>query len=505
MTSALTTNVHRYIAPLGAALLTGCIVSFRLTSPSYWRDEAATLAAIGRPFPDLLRLLTHVDAVHGAYYILMWPLARLLGTSEMVMRLPSCVAMAISAALVTAIGRRLRDPWTGALAGALFAVFPTVSEYGQMARSYALVLLSGCLATYVLVRADQGRNPNRRYLVAYCVAMAVTGMLNILALLLGAAHLCALAWSNWRGRDRVRAILRPVIMSLAIAVLADSPLIWVAAHQQGQIFWIRRPGLLAVGNALDLAGSPVITVLVLLGALWLLAARIARPAGDQPAMRGEPVPQPVRVTYRFCIPWMTVPAVVLIVASVAVRPVYDQRYILFCLPGVAILSASVLADIAVLANTKTGVRAVLIWAAAWMFAACAGLPMQIHYRSASGHLDNIRAADAVIARYSQKGDDLIYSWPIFMFVSAAYPYGAGRLDDLMVGRSADASATLAGTPVSDAELRARVARARRLWVIIVESYRNESRFIDGSGLRLARQYRISDIWLDLYTRAGLPA
>src|SRR5579859_710136 len=56
--------------PPALALL---ISLWNITTPSYWRDEAATIAAIRRPLGDLIRMLGNVDAVHGAYYLLMWP------------------------------------------------------------------------------------------------------------------------------------------------------------------------------------------------------------------------------------------------------------------------------------------------------------------------------------------------------------------------------------------------------------------------------------------------
>src|ERR1700735_2081596 len=36
-----------------------------ITGASYWRDEAATMTAVQRPFGELLRMMGHVDAVHG--------------------------------------------------------------------------------------------------------------------------------------------------------------------------------------------------------------------------------------------------------------------------------------------------------------------------------------------------------------------------------------------------------------------------------------------------------
>ena len=37
------------------------------------------------------------DAVHGAYYLMIWAVVRIFGTAELVTRLPSAVAMAVAA------------------------------------------------------------------------------------------------------------------------------------------------------------------------------------------------------------------------------------------------------------------------------------------------------------------------------------------------------------------------------------------------------------------------
>ena len=48
------------------AAMTAAVIAIGLTTPSYWRDEAATIAAVRRPARDLLHMLGNVDAVHGA-------------------------------------------------------------------------------------------------------------------------------------------------------------------------------------------------------------------------------------------------------------------------------------------------------------------------------------------------------------------------------------------------------------------------------------------------------
>jgi hypothetical protein len=106
-----------------AATLLFCL--YQIQRPSFTRDETATLAAVHRSFPQLVRMLGTVDAVHGLYYALIWVVARIGGSGEFAVRLPSAVALAIAAAAVTALGRRLVSLRAGLAAGLAFAVLPS--------------------------------------------------------------------------------------------------------------------------------------------------------------------------------------------------------------------------------------------------------------------------------------------------------------------------------------------------------------------------------------------
>ena len=55
--------------------------------PSLWGDEAATLLSAKRPVGSLLGMLTHVDAVHGLYYLVIHGWIRLAGESPFALRL----------------------------------------------------------------------------------------------------------------------------------------------------------------------------------------------------------------------------------------------------------------------------------------------------------------------------------------------------------------------------------------------------------------------------------
>src|SRR5262245_42360197 len=199
-----------------------------IATPSYWRDEAATIAAIKRPLGDLIAMLGNVDAVHGAYYLMMWPIEHVLGSGELVLRLPSAVAAAVAAAAVAATARRLVSPWAGLAAGLLYAVLPVTSRFGQEARSYAMVMAVAAISSYLLVRV-LGAEPSRqrRWLAGYGASVAALGILNIFGLLLIPAHAITIALYGRRGfRDpAVRRLVIGWIAVVAAGLVIASPLL----------------------------------------------------------------------------------------------------------------------------------------------------------------------------------------------------------------------------------------------------------------------------------------
>ena len=91
---------------------------------SMGNDEVATRWAALLSLHQLGRLLRHVDAVHGLYYLIMhgW---MAVGTSPAVMRIPSVIAMVVAVALTVIIGRRLTGSgWAGLFAGLIVALTP---------------------------------------------------------------------------------------------------------------------------------------------------------------------------------------------------------------------------------------------------------------------------------------------------------------------------------------------------------------------------------------------
>ncbi|MFF8022864.1 glycosyltransferase family 39 protein [Streptomyces sp. NPDC007896] len=124
---------------------------------SMWRDEAATWQVAHRTVPEIWHLLDRIDVVHGLYYLFMHGVFAVFGDSLLTLRLPSVVAMAGAAALVTLLGTRLADRCTGLAAGLTFALIPAVQTSARDVPERC----AACCAGQVLVRAVRAHRRRR--------------------------------------------------------------------------------------------------------------------------------------------------------------------------------------------------------------------------------------------------------------------------------------------------------------------------------------------------------
>ena len=462
--------------PAGAALVTLAVTLWKIQVPSFWRDEGATQSATQRSFADLIAMLGHVDAVHGAYYVLMWLEVRLAGHSELALRLPSALAMAAAAALITVTGRRLVSQRAGLAAGLTFAALPAVSWFAQDARPFALETAAGAAASYALVRMA-GDGSRRRWARWYAASLVAVGLANVFGLLLIPAHAAALA--TWQPSACRRAVARRQATAAATACVVLAPLLVAAWAQRAQVGWLRPPGASAALATGRLVGStPLLLAAAVLTGTGLANAALGRRLGtDWPARLPA-----------LCLPWLAGAPVILFVVS-QFQPAYTFRYIVFCAPAAALLIGTGLAA-AGRVTTAAGLALLMLLA----------LPAQLGERGPAGHADNIRGLDQIVARDERPGDAVLYPQPGgTRSFAAAYPFGVARLRDVMLGESAARSDTIAGTDAAPQVVRGRLAGVRRVWVI-ENNVAAPSRpaLLAGLPFRLARDWQVSVSWLGLY-------
>jgi mannosyltransferase len=461
---------------------------------SMWQDEATTAVIAGRSLPQLWRTLGSVDAVHGAYYLLVHELIVVFGGAvplEVLIRIPSLLAAAAAAAGVAAVARATWSPAAGLLSGSVFAVLPVVSRYAQEGRSYALVAVAVIWGTYFLVRGRW---------VAYAVALAAACLLNLFAILVLPAHAVALLL----GRAGAPAFRRWALAVLA-GIVPAAPVAWVATHQTAQVSWLTRPGWPAVrallsgwaGGRLALAALGVLCAAgVAVGLAGLLPRQRPFPTPEEgpPARQlllagagGQQQASPVRDsgaggpgvrdagpaglgkrryegTTLVSLPALALavavlPPVVLLAVS-QFHPLYQDRYVLYATAGLAWLTGAALAALAVLRKGAIVVAAALVIAlGAFAF------PAQQHVRQVNSRADDPAAAARIVADGARKGDAVLFLPSVRRLVAEAYPASFSRVEDVALKSSGAESGTLAGREIKARKVAAALKGVDRVWVV----------------------------------------
>lgn len=421
----------QYLVPGIPAVAALLVNLWRVGTPSLWRDEAATLSATQRPLGDLLRMLAHIDAVHGAYYVFMHVVTAVLGTGVVAVRMPSVIAGAVAAGGTAMLGRRLADERTGLFAGLLVAASPLISRYSQEARQYSIATALAVVATCLLVRAvDRG---DRRAFAAYAASIALVGWIHLFTLLLLPAHALAL----WTVR-RERALLIKWSLAVIAGLAAVLPVALVALPQSGkQVEWIPKPDGEHIKALLDfMAGSHwlIVPMLILMAlALW------------------RPFDGPSRVDLRVAaLAWAFAPPALLLGVSF-IEPYYVLRYVVFCLPGVALLAAG-------------GLRRIPLWGALPIAVVMLALAVPAHenIRKPSSRPDDLRALAAAVREQRAPGDAIVFHHKAYRRVMAAYPGAYRGLLDVALRKPAGQAADLQGSEVGRAALERRLEGVRRV-------------------------------------------
>jgi mannosyltransferase len=506
----------RWLVIAVPALIAFVIDVAGLDGPSLWRDEAYTRDAINRSLPHLLSMLHHTDAVHGAYYVLMHFACEVIGTSEFALRLPSVCAMAVATGFTAAAGRRSsmlaglsgrQADATGLLAGLVFATAPYATYYAQMARSYAFVTMCAAIASYLLLRAwgDGGW----RWWTGYGVAVAFTGLFNTFGLLIIPAHALTVLIAGVRptgGEQQgagsagwLRRVAVPWLVAAAVAVVVLVPLLLLSFRQRGQISWLSKPDRHTVVVLVrDFAGSGKLFLPVALLAVGGIAAGVI---GLRHHRRMSPA--------AIALPWLVLPPVILLAVSM-IKPVYDMRYVEFCLPALAILVAAGLAGL-VRVLLGTPFRAVAWVPSAVLVAALAVLLISPQHaiRQSSARPDNLRLASQIVAAHEQPGDVVFYIPLNMRVLGTGYPAPFRKLRDIALAESPIASHTLTGTEVSSAAvLASRFTDVSRVWIVTgggstfptpgTAEEREKMTLV--SGMHIVHRWLAGQVMLTLYAR-----
>jgi len=295
-------------------------------NPSYWGDEAATVMSAQRPLGSLWLMLGQVDAVHGLYYFAMHFWIRLFGASEFAVRFPSALATGFAAAGCVVLAGMLAGRRVAIIAGVIAVVLPRFTAMGVEGRSYALSAAAAVWITVLFVWLLARRSPSTWGWAAYALLVAFAIYVFLYLALLVVAHAVFLALD--RGTSRA---WRPWTVAALAGVALASPVLVAAVQQRGQVAFLARDHQLDAYIVLlapwfgGVIFSVVAWPLLIVASVHLVRAKSTR----GPRWRLGLV----------AAAWAIVPALVLLVVSLAILPLYNIRYLTFCAPAAVVLLA----------------------------------------------------------------------------------------------------------------------------------------------------------------------
>jgi mannosyltransferase len=364
-------------AAIGGPALLGLALSLiGITGRSLGFDEGATWAIATQTVPGhgLGAGIAHDGGNMLGFYALEHVLIGALGDSVFVMRLPSVLAGALTAAFVSAIGLRLFDRRTAVVGAVLTAVTLSVVYWNQNARGYAPMLAFSCAGMLAFVAlADPpvsepgegaGAGTGRRAwlpVLGYVAAMTLAMYCSFVAVLMIPAQLVALIWRRHAWRRFATALVALAVCAIPLAALA-------AARGSGQLFWVPRPDRQVEQQVLEsLTGSGLQstfhpTFLAKPG-IWITAAVVllvlalcVRARRGSAADRGaEPLAGWGAV---LVLSWAIVGPALVFLYSFVSQPLFQPRNLVTSVPAIAFVVALAICDRR-LPRTVAGVALVL--------------------------------------------------------------------------------------------------------------------------------------------------
>jgi len=302
---------------------------------SLWLDELISTWVIDEGFTTAIGRAQEYQASSPLYFGLLWVWSYIVGTNEVVLRLPSIVCVAAALWHVNGLGRDLGSPLVGKIAVLSMVATPTVAQMGLSARPYALLLLVVVLSVRSLLRWTES-GELRDGLTTGVLATAAL-YLHPFSAFVFVAHLIHLRSAMRAGHGPSG---RQVVWVGAVAAVLLVPLLPQLAQIAGRsdvYSYARMPDLEILAIAM-VPSSAVVLLLVGFG----LSLRSKPPVVE--SVPRYPTGAPLIVAWA-----VAAPVLLFLLSRLGGSSVFVQRYYMVAVPGAALLVGLLFTSIANLA------------------------------------------------------------------------------------------------------------------------------------------------------------
>ncbi len=376
---------------LGFVIVVGTALRlFRLGTKSYWLDEATSVVLARVDRHVFVGALIHRQANMALYYLLLrgWIL---LGSSEFVIRSLSVLAGVAAIPAIYLLGAHLFGPKAGRISALLLSVHAFHIRYSQEARAYSLLVLLVILSSFFLLRSLE--QPSRKNWVGYILLSTLMVYAQVFGGWMLVAQWISLLWL----RPQVR--WKQFLVTVATICLLISPLAscLLFASDRSQLHWLTKATIYDLYKfALDLTGGggPLLLLTYATLALGVVTSSIGR-------LRSHSSSKGIW-KYWFLLTWLVLP-VALVLAISLCWPVFEPRFLIFCVPPVVLLAADAL----------TRVRSKVLFGTALTILLGLSLNGAYSYyrgRAEAEHTDNWRDATHYILSQARADDAVLFSY-----------------------------------------------------------------------------------------------
>jgi mannosyltransferase len=204
--------------------------------------------------------------------------------------------------------------------------------------------------------------------------------------------------------------------------------------------------------------------------------------------------------------WAIAPPILLFAVS-QVLPMWDVHYLLFSLPGLALLLAGLCPSL----DGESGLRSGIAMSTAVLLIAALGLSDQVAYRDpATGHDEDLIAASDYLGEQVQPGDAVLFVPAELRVLTETSPQSFAGLDDVAVDQSPLEADNLVGTPIAAADLPRVLLPRQRVWLVrglfaylpapVTVQVEDRTLALLSADFDEAQTRTITDVQVTLYTR-----
>ena len=304
------------------ALLVSISTWFIVIRAPLWLDETVSLFLIKGGFAGIMSRQVWPDAP--AYSCLLWLWTKVMGTSEIMLRISSVLPMLAAVYLVYLAARELFDRDVAIIAAIVFCLHPIIIFAAIDVRPYAFAALAINATILALVHL---RHNDSNWLAALfgLLAAGIVEFQLLFAPLVPALALCFIV-SKLNNRRALWRQFSIALLVFALACLPAIPRLDYMMHTSGTHVFSEAPRLVQLLSTITIRGSGIVLVVFVLVA----------------AFRKRLDVKPDGWTVLLCTSLALVPLVILFVLSVGTSVhVFVPRYRLVAVPGIALCWALV--------------------------------------------------------------------------------------------------------------------------------------------------------------------